>query len=73
MNAYELRDLLSQRQQSGRAYLEFLRVPALSMGVYMLPAGGVDPQPPHTEDDQHRGGRSYRDCCRRVKPPCASR
>ncbi|WP_345325757.1 cupin domain-containing protein [Candidatus Villigracilis proximus] len=32
-------------------YLEFLKVPDLSMGVYILPAGGIDPQSPHTEDE----------------------
>lgn len=37
--------------QSGQRYNEFLRKPSLSMGVYRLPAGGVDPQRPHTEDE----------------------
>jgi len=37
--------------QSGQRYNEFLRKPALSMGLYQLPAGGVDPQSPHTEDE----------------------
>ncbi|HUS15848.1 MAG TPA: cupin domain-containing protein [Chloroflexia bacterium] len=31
--------------------MEFLRVPALSMGLYVLPAGGTDPQSPHSEDE----------------------
>jgi mannose-6-phosphate isomerase-like protein (cupin superfamily) len=51
MDAFELSDLLEQRKQSGRLYLEFLRVPALSLGLYALPAGGVDPQKPHSEDE----------------------
>jgi mannose-6-phosphate isomerase-like protein (cupin superfamily) len=51
MHAFELADLLAQREQSNRAYLEFLRVPALSMGLYALPAGGTDLQQPHTEDE----------------------
>ena len=51
MEAFELDDLRQARAQAGRAYLEFLRVPALSMGLYELPAGGVDPQQPHTEDE----------------------
>lgn len=51
MDAYELRDLLAQQQATGRAYFEFLRVPSMSMGVYSLLAGGVDPQQPHTEDE----------------------
>jgi mannose-6-phosphate isomerase-like protein (cupin superfamily) len=51
MEAFELDDLRAARAQAGRAYLEFLRVAALSMGLYELPAGGVDPQQPHTEDE----------------------
>ncbi len=51
MQAYELADIISQREASNKLYLEFLKVPALSMGLYVLPAGGVDPQLPHTEDE----------------------
>ena len=51
MDAFELNQLLDQRSQQQRAYLEFLRVPTLSAGLYVLPAGGVDPQLPHTEDE----------------------
>jgi mannose-6-phosphate isomerase-like protein (cupin superfamily) len=51
MQAYELADLISQRADSDKLYLEFLKVPDLSMGLYVLPAGGVDPQLPHTEDE----------------------
>src|SRR5947209_2089315 len=32
-------------------YQEFLRKPSLSAGMYMLPAGARDPQPPHAEDE----------------------
>jgi len=32
-------------------YREFLRVPALSAGVYVLRAGDSDPQRPHREDE----------------------
>ncbi len=51
MDAFEVSALREERARSGKSYLEFLRVPALSMGVYQLPAGGVDPQSPHTEDE----------------------
>lgn len=51
MDAFELSDVMAQRAASGRSYLEFLRVPALSMGVYTLPAGSQDLQEPHTEDE----------------------
>ena len=51
MQAYELPQLISQRAATNKLYLEFLKVPDLSMGVYILPAGGTDPQSPHTEDE----------------------
>ena len=51
MDAFEISHLIARQQQSGLAYLEFLRVPSLSMGLYVLPAGGLDPQAPHTEDE----------------------
>ena len=51
MQAFTLTELEQQRLATSRPYLEFLRVPALSLGLYELPAGGVDPQKPHTEDE----------------------
>ena len=51
MQAYELAQLIQQRKDSNKLYLEFLKVPDLSMGLYILPAGGTDPQSPHTEDE----------------------
>ncbi len=51
MNAFELSQLITECSQSNSPYLEFLRVPSLSIGLYMLPANGVDLQEPHTEDE----------------------
>ena len=51
MEAFEIGQLIEQQKQAGKAYLEFLRQASLSMGVYRLPAGGVDPQSPHTEEE----------------------
>lgn len=51
MQAYELTELISQRASSNKLYLEFLKVPDLSVGLYVLPAGGTDDQSPHTEDE----------------------
>ncbi len=51
MQAYELAQLIAQRESSNQAYLEFLKVPDLSMGLYALPVNGVDSQSPHTEDE----------------------
>jgi quercetin dioxygenase-like cupin family protein len=42
-----------QRTQSGKLYSEFLRVPAMSAGLYVLPAGVADPQRPHHEDEMY--------------------
>lgn len=51
VDAFELAELLRERAASGRLYLEFIRTHDLSVGLYVLPAGGTDPQGPHTEDE----------------------
>ena len=51
MEAMDLARLLSGHDFSSEPYLEFLRVPSLSAGLYVLPAGAKDPQQPHTEDE----------------------
>jgi mannose-6-phosphate isomerase-like protein (cupin superfamily) len=51
MDAHRLDDLTARQAASGRPYLEFVRVPDLSVGLYVLPAGGVDRQQPHAEDE----------------------
>lgn len=51
MQAYEITELLAAHKEAGELYHEFLRVPDLSAGLYLLPAGSVDPQQPHTEDE----------------------
>lgn len=60
MEAFELSELASEQTRSGKSYLEFLRRPSMSAGLYVLPAGGVDPQQPHTEDEVYvvTGGRA---------------
>jgi mannose-6-phosphate isomerase-like protein (cupin superfamily) len=50
---FQIEQLEQQRRQAGKSYLEFLRVPAMSAGVYTLPAGGADPQKPHKEDEMY--------------------
>lgn len=61
MDAFELAHLIDQQNQSRQAYLEFLRVPSLSAGLYMLEAGAVDTQEPHTEDEVYyvTSGRGF--------------
>jgi len=51
MDAFDVSTLYEAHAQTGGLYHEFLRVPALSVGLYRLPAGGTDPQQPHTEDE----------------------
>lgn len=60
MDAWTLDQLRAARAAADVRYHEFLRVPALSAGFYRLPAGGVDPQSPHVEDEIYVvvGGRA---------------
>ena len=51
MDAWELQGVESARMAAGRLYEEFLRVPDLSAGLYVLEAGATDPQSPHAEDE----------------------
>jgi len=73
MDAFEIGELLAERQRSGKRYHEFLRVPALSAGLYVLPAGGVDGQQPHTEDEVYYvvSGRGAFRCGEEDRPVAA--
>lgn len=53
MTAFELNDLVSERERTGKLYHEFLRVPAMSAGLYHLKVGSIDPQQPHHEDEAY--------------------
>lgn len=53
MDAFELSDLVARRAAGGRPYLEFLSVPDLSVGLYVLAAGEPDLQQPHAEDEAY--------------------
>jgi len=46
-----LAEVEAERAPSGRLYREFLHVPAMSAGLYVLAAGRTDPQKPHHEDE----------------------
>ena len=43
----------AERGRAGKLYREFLRVPAMSAGLYVLAAGASDPQKPHAEDEMY--------------------
>jgi mannose-6-phosphate isomerase-like protein (cupin superfamily) len=45
----QIADLLARL--GDKRYHEFLRVPAMSAGIYVLPPGATDNQTPHNEDE----------------------
>src|ERR1044072_1725764 len=51
MDAWECTDIVADHAARGRLYHEFLRVPDLSAGIYVLEAGPTDPQSPHPEHE----------------------
>ena len=53
MHQYELDEVERRRAASGRDYLEFLRFPQMSAGLYKLAAGAADKQKPHNEDEMY--------------------
>lgn len=48
---FDLAKLVARADSSGKPYLEFLRVPSLSCGLYTLGVGAVDRQSTHDEDE----------------------
>lgn len=60
MQAWDVTTLDAARDAAGESYHEFLSVPDLSGGLYVLEAGATDPQSPHTEDELYvvMAGRS---------------
>ena len=60
---FSARELEAQLTRSGKLYREFLRVPAMSAGIYVLSAGANDPQRQHHEDEMYyvlRGRARFR-------------
>lgn len=49
--AFDLAKIVSKAETQGAPYLEFLRVPSLSAGIYTLEAGSTDTQTTHDEDE----------------------
>jgi quercetin dioxygenase-like cupin family protein len=50
---YQVEEIDQQRAPASKRYLEFLRVPAMSAGLYVLAGGSSDPQQPHHEDEMY--------------------
>ncbi len=51
MDIFETAQLIDEQERAKQSYFEFLRVPSLSAGLYTLPAGSIDTQEPHSEDE----------------------
>lgn len=51
LQTFRFGELKAAQAKGERLYHEFLRVPAMSGGLYVLKAGSVDPQKPHDEDE----------------------
>jgi quercetin dioxygenase-like cupin family protein len=51
MDVFPLAELQDRLAAEDASYHEFLRVPDLSAGLYVLEPGAVDGQQPHTEDE----------------------
>ncbi len=47
----EIGEIAGERERLEQKYLEFLKVPSMSAGLYVLAAGSVDPQTPHRQDE----------------------
>ena len=48
---FHIDDQNRERIEKNKLYFEFLRVPAMSAGVYVLPKGGTDLHKPHGDDE----------------------
>jgi mannose-6-phosphate isomerase-like protein (cupin superfamily) len=53
MQHHTLAELLERQRSGGDPWLELLAVPDMSVGLYVLDAGAVDRQEPHTEDETY--------------------
>jgi mannose-6-phosphate isomerase-like protein (cupin superfamily) len=51
MQSFQLHELEDQATELGNPYFEFLRVPAMSMGLYRVGAGKPDLQSPNKQDE----------------------
>jgi mannose-6-phosphate isomerase-like protein (cupin superfamily) len=73
VDAHELSDVVDRQARSANPYLEFIRHPDISVGLYVLSVGGIDRQSPHTEDEVYyvvegRGQITVGDEAREVGP-----
>lgn len=50
---FSIAGIEGRRQQKQKPYLEFLRAPSMSAGLYVLSEGATDLQRPHHEDEMY--------------------
>jgi quercetin dioxygenase-like cupin family protein len=48
-----IKEIERQRARQGKDYLEYLRVPSMSAGLYVLAPGSTDLQSPHEQDEMY--------------------
>jgi mannose-6-phosphate isomerase-like protein (cupin superfamily) len=51
MQSFQLHELENRVTEERAPYLEFLRVPSMSLGIYRIAAGKTDLQSPHKQDE----------------------
>jgi mannose-6-phosphate isomerase-like protein (cupin superfamily) len=56
---FTLTDIIARQKEAHSSYYEFLRKPALSVGLYRLAAKATDSQSPHGEDELYHVLRGH--------------
>ena len=51
MDVFDVQQIIEDHSTNGELYYEFFKAKRLSVGLYVLKAGSLDPQVPHTEDE----------------------
>ncbi len=51
MDVFDMQQIVEDHNANGEFYHEFFKANRLSVGLYVLKAGSIDPQAPHTEDE----------------------
>ena len=50
MDVFDVQQIVEDHSTNGELYYEFFKAKRLSVGLYALKAGSLDPQVPQTED-----------------------
>lgn len=51
MKSFAMSELIERHRLTGGPWMEFFRIPAMSLGIYVLRPGEEDLQTPHSEDE----------------------